>query len=110
MRKFLAILLLAVAVGAASGATVAWEAVDAPAHARMAVPLDAQRNPDKVEVVAGDGYIYVASSRPVAVKVFTILGQLVSSESLPAGQHRLRIATKGIYIVKIGTATHRVIL
>ena len=105
MSAFLVILLLAVATFAAPAAAPSWEAVDAPSHARVAVI-----NSDKVEVAAGEGYIYVFSAKPVNVKVFTILGQLVSSSTLPAGHHRLRISTKGIYIVKIGTATHRVIL
>ncbi|MDE6814361.1 MAG: T9SS type A sorting domain-containing protein, partial [Duncaniella sp.] len=50
-----------------------------------------------------DSAIYVTSQHQVSVKVFTILGQLISQETLPAGTHRLQMSAKGIYILKIGT-------
>lgn len=55
-----------------------------------------------------DSCIYVTSPRQVSVKVFTILGQLISQETLPAGTHRLQMSAKGIYILKLGTTTRRV--
>jgi len=63
---------------------------------------------DRVEVSARDGYIYVTTPREVNVKVFTILGQLVSQGRLPAGTSRLRVNNKGIYILKTGSFTCRV--
>ena len=61
-----------------------------------------------VEMTVKEGYVYIGSSRPVTIKVFTILGQLISQESLSAGTHRLRMTTRGVYILKVGSLTRRV--
>ena len=95
MRKLLVILILGLS-SLLSGAAARWEAVDAPdpeAQAEMAVR---------------ENYIYIATPRSVNVKVFTILGQLISQSTLPAGIHRLPMSAKGIYIIKIGSSTRRV--
>ena len=60
------------------------------------------------EMAVRDNFIYIAAPRPVTVKVFTILGQLISQTTLPAGIHRLPMSAKGIYIIKIGGSTRRV--
>lgn len=90
----------------ASSAAPRWESVDVPARV---LPSEPQRSDDNaVEMAVSEGYIYIGTSRPVTVKVFTILGQLISQESLPAGTHRLRMTAKGVYILKIGASTRRV--
>lgn len=63
---------------------------------------------DSVEIKSQDGYVYITTSRPVTVKIFTILGQLVSSEEIPEGTYRKKISSRGIYILKVGSITRRI--
>ena len=104
MRQLFVILLIAFAAMLAIGATPRWETVDAPGRIFTEQRLD----PEWFDVAVRDNAIYIVSQKQVNVKVFTILGQLVSQETLPAGTHRLQMKAKGIYILKIGTTTRRV--
>lgn len=105
MRRILIIMFAFFTMAAALAAPPRWENVDAPSRqSGVEQRIDAE-TPD---VAVSDGYIYVATARPVTVKVFTILGQLVSNEAVPAGVSRLKLNAKGIYILKIGSLTRRV--
>ena len=42
------------------------------------------------------------------MKIFTILGRLVSSDSIPAGTSQFLLPAHGVYIVKIGDVTCKV--
>ena len=53
-------------------------------------------------------YIYLWSDKPVTVKLFSILGQLISQETVKPGLHRIRLASRGIYILRAGTTTRRI--
>ncbi|MCM1162832.1 MAG: hypothetical protein NC339_01045 [Muribaculaceae bacterium] len=108
MRQILAILLLTAAIAVCTGASPRWEAVNVPPVA--ATSAEPGRETGLVDVSVRDGYIYVHTNAKETVKVFTILGQLISSETLPAGTHRLRMSAKGIFILKTDTATRRVTL
>ena len=57
-----------------------------------------------IEIRTGKGIIVVNSSKPVQIKVYTILGQLVSRENLPAGTSQLSVQAHGVYIIKSGRA------
>ncbi len=63
-----------------------------------------------VEIFGVNGAIVVRTPHRVQVKVFTILGQLVSHAVLNAGTSELKINSRGIYIVKIGNVTQKVAL
>lgn len=63
---------------------------------------------DDIEIKAQDGYVYITTTRPVTVKIYTILGQLVSSEDIPEGTYRKKISSRGIYILKVGSMTRRI--
>lgn len=63
-----------------------------------------------IEIRTGKGIIIVTSSRPVQIKVYTILGQLVSRENLPAGTSQLSVQAHGVYIIKSGELTCKVAL
>lgn len=63
-----------------------------------------------IEVRSSRGTIIVTTNRPVQVRVFSILGQLISQETLPAGTSILELNTHGVYIVKIGDMTCKVAL
>ncbi|MDE6117841.1 MAG: T9SS type A sorting domain-containing protein [Duncaniella sp.] len=109
MRRFIVILLVALTVMVAEGATRRWERIDTPVGLSFEYRHSDDENEDvDVAVAVSDGYIYLVSQEPVEVRVFTILGQLLSQEKLGAGVHRFHIKSRGIYILKIGSLTRRV--
>ena len=63
---------------------------------------------DGIEIFAKDGTVIIRTPRKVQVKVFTILGQLVSQDILNPGTSELKIASRGIYIIKIGSLTQKI--
>ncbi len=105
MRRLIVILFLSLTVALAVGATQRWEEVDALPGIQL--QQDAM-DEDSVVVTVSDGYIYVSSEERLIVRVFSILGQLISREELPGGTYRFRMRSRGIYVVKIGTRTIRV--
>lgn len=73
---------------------------------------DATPRPDSgrelADVAVADGKVYITVDRPVTVRVFSILGQLITQKQLAPGRHRLTLGNKGIYILKAGADTRRV--
>ena len=67
-------------------------------------------NPDseRFDVRVRDGYIIVTTERAVNVKLFSILGQLISQQTLQPGVWRLKVKARGVYILKTDTTTRRV--
>lgn len=61
----------------------------------------------EVEVKVGSGCLVVTTSQQIQIKVFTILGQTISSETIPAGVSRLSLS-HGVYIVKAGDLTCKI--
>lgn len=107
LRRFVAF-AAAVAITVASAAATApgWEEVNAPQQ----VVLQQFDTDAGTDVVVRDGYIYIWTQRPVVVKLFSILGQQILQETIPAGIHRLRMTSKGIYILRAGSITRRITL
>lgn len=62
----------------------------------------------ELEIKAASGIIIVNSNHPVQIKIFTILGRIVNSETLPAGRSQLQLPAHGVYIVKVGDLTCKV--
>lgn len=62
----------------------------------------------EIEVRAKSSTIFITTGHPAQVKVFTILGQLVSETSLPVGSSQLTLSTHGVFIIKIGEFTCKV--
>ena len=54
--------------------------------------------------------LYLWLSRTSTVRIVTILGQQISLETLQPGCHRLKILAKGIYILKIGDVTKKIVV
>lgn len=110
MRRILITLLLALAATlGVSAASPRWEGVDAlPQQVVESMRPAASPSQQGVVYTVHDGYIYIYSPAPVQVKVFTILGQLISQETLAQGSHRLRMNSRGIYLLKVGESTLRV--
>ena len=80
------------------------------AHTVNVPSLNDPRQSDGVEIFGLNGALVVRTPHRVQVKVFTILGQLVSQAVLNPGTSQLRISARGIYIVKIGNVTQKVAL
>lgn len=60
--------------------------------------------------VNDDGAILITTDRATNIKVFSILGQLITQRNVSAGTVRLRMEARGIYILKAGTTTRRISL
>lgn len=101
-RILVALMLLSAPLEAGAAQSL-WEA-HGPLTAR-----DVERVDDSgVELIVHDRAVILTLTRPMPVKVLTILGQPVGQETLPAGVHRLKLTTRGIYIVRVGQITRRV--
>ncbi len=79
-----------------------WEPVRTDVSALNSVAHD-----NDVEIRVSPGHVVVVAAQPVQIKVFTILGQVVSNETLPAGVSRLPLS-HGVYIVKVGDLTCKI--
>ncbi|MDE6297590.1 MAG: T9SS type A sorting domain-containing protein [Muribaculaceae bacterium] len=62
----------------------------------------------EIEIKTASSTIIVTSNHSVQIKIFTILGRLVSSDSLPPGTNQLTLPAHGVYLVKIGNLTCKV--
>ena len=63
-----------------------------------------------VEITGKDGVIVIRTARRIQVRVFTILGQLVSQNVVNPGESGLKVSSRGIYIVKVENRTFKVAL
>lgn len=60
------------------------------------------------EIKTAKGVIIVTANHPVQIKIFTILGRLVSTGTAPQGTSQFTLPAHGVYIVKIGDVTCKV--
>ncbi|MDE6650350.1 MAG: T9SS type A sorting domain-containing protein [Muribaculaceae bacterium] len=106
MFRRLCVLLAAVALSASPVSFLSfgkgWEPVRTDVSGLSSVARD-----NDVEIRVSPGHVVVVSSAPTQIKVFTILGQVVSDEAVPAGINRLSLS-HGVYIVKVGDLTCKV--
>lgn len=104
--KYIGLLLAAVSMTAPVAAYAAprgWEQVRVErTDAKVVVRAT------EFEISTASGVIVVTANHPVQIKIFTILGRLVNSETLPAGKSQLQLPAHGVYIVKIGDVTCKV--
>ncbi len=54
--------------------------------------------------------LYLWLSKPATVRIVTILGQQISLETLQPGCYRIKMPVKGIYILKVGDMTKKVVV
>lgn len=90
---------------AAMSAPRGWETVRTERSDAKPVARDTE-----IEIKTARGVIIVSANHPVQVKVFTILGQLISSETVGTGTSQLQLGAHGVYIVKAGDITCKVAL
>lgn len=104
MRRILLILYVVAAMSmAAAPQTPVWEVVQAETPANVAVD-----STPAVEVTLRQGAVYISTEAKVKVEVFTILGQLVTAKTVPAGVTKLTIGQRGVYILKVAGTTRRI--
>lgn len=102
-RIFIIIALAIVLVAPVSMAQQQWEVMSS----EQVVP-ERLESADVLDIVVRDGYVYVTTSKPVTVKIFSILGQLISQKEIKPGTSRTRMTSRGIYILKVGSVTRRI--
>lgn len=109
MSRFLVIIAITLSAmvwtGGAS-AKLRWQEAKREVAGRS---LTDPRLADGIEIYGRNRVIAIKTPRRIQVRVFTILGQLVSQATIGAGTSELRLA-RGIYIVKIGNLTQKVAL
>ena len=66
------------------------------------------RASDGIEIYGSNGTITIVTPKRITVRVYTILGQMVSQATLQPGTSELRLGTRGIYLVRIGNITQKV--
>lgn len=98
-------LALAFALTSVVSAKVQWLSTSNEVQGKS---LTDPKSTDGVEIFQRSGTIIIRTQRTVQVKVFTILGQLVSQATLQPGTSVLRLNTRGIYMVKVGNITQKV--
>ncbi|MCC8038114.1 MAG: T9SS type A sorting domain-containing protein [Bacteroidales bacterium] len=108
IRHILLAVALATAMGVTAQSSSHWESAD-PAKARQGATVE-KVEADQPEVWVKDGYIYITAPRAVTIRIYSILGQMISQEAVPPGTFRLHVASRGIYILKMGNLTRRVTL
>lgn len=106
MRKLIVILALILSMSSSViSAKVQWREISGEVQGKS---LTDPRSTDGVEIFQRSGTIIIKTTRAIQVKVFTILGQLVSQVTLQPGTSELRLNTRGIYLVKVGNITQKV--
>ena len=62
----------------------------------------------RIEVFTAPSQISITVNQPVNVKIFTILGKLVSSQNLEPGTYDYHLNPHGVYIIKAAEITCKV--
>ena len=107
MRRLLAILSLVLALGFGNTALaeIQWHETNRETTGKL---LNDPRTSDGIEIYGSKGTITIYTPKRINVRVYTILGQIVSQATLQPGTSELRIGSRGIYLVRIGNMTQKV--
>lgn len=111
MKKWItsvAIMLASIGFASQISAQVQWR--ETTNEIQTSTGAESRLNNEGIEIYSKDGHIVVRLPQKEQVKVFTILGQLVSQAELNAGTSMLKLNSRGIYIVKVGNVTQKVAL
>ena len=84
-------------------AALKWEVVRTEVIDAKSVLKEAE-----LEIKTSDNALIISTNHSIKIQVFTILGRLLISESIPAGTSRLQLPAHGVYIVKTGSITCKV--
>lgn len=79
-------------------------------HTQWQETKHAVQTESDLEITGKDGVIVVRTTKRIQVRVFTILGQLVSQSVVNPGESILKVNSRGIYIVRVDNRTFKVAL
>ena len=107
MKRLLAILALSIMLGLGSVALaeVQWHETNREVQGKS---LNDPRTSDGVEIYGSNGVITIVTPKRITVRVYTILGQMISQATLQPGTSELRLGSRGIYLVRIANITQKV--
>jgi hypothetical protein len=107
MKRLLVILSLVLTLGLNNMALaeVQWRETNREVQGRT---WNDPRSSDGIEIYGRNGTITIVTPKRITVRVYTILGQIVSQATLQPGTSELRLGTRGIYLVRIGNMTQKV--
>ena len=107
MRRLLIILTFLLSLGLQNAALgeVQWRETNREAQGKI---WNDPRTSDGIEIYGSNGTITIVTPKRITVRVYTILGQVVSQATLLPGTSELRIGSRGIYLVRIGNITQEV--
>ena len=107
MKVLLVILALVLSLGLenAALAEVQWRETNKDVQGKM---WNDPRQSDGIEIYGRNGTITIVTPKRINVRVYTILGQMVSQATLQPGTSELRLGSRGIYLVRIGNLTQKV--
>ena len=107
MRRLLAILSMVLLLGLnnLALAEVQWRETNREVQGKT---WNDPRTSDGIEIYGRNGTITIVTPKRISVRVYTILGQVVSQATLQPGTSELRLGSHGIYLVRIGNLTQKV--
>ena len=107
MKRLIAILILVLSLGLQSVALaeVQWRETNREVQGRS---WNDPKTSDGIEIYGRNGTITIYTPKRITVRVYTILGQVVSQATLQPGTSELRLGSRGIYLVRIGNITQKV--
>ncbi len=107
MRRLIAILILVLSLGLQSVALaeVQWRETNREVQGKS---WNDPKASDGIEIYGRNGTITIVTPKRISVRVYTILGQVVSQATLQPGTSELRLGSRGIYLVRIGNMTQKV--
>jgi len=98
-------MILALGLGNAALAEIQWHETNREMTGKS---LNDPRSSDGIEIYGSNGTITIVTPKRINVRVYTILGQMVSQATLQPGTSELRLNSRGIYLVKIANLTQKV--
>ena len=107
LQKIIAILFTVVLLGITSQPLHAepqeWEPIKSIENTAKTVSQNTE-----IEIFTTSSRIMVNVNQPVKIEIFTILGKLVSSQSLNPGTYEYKLNSHGIFIIKSSELTCKV--
>ena len=107
MKRLLVILALVLTLGLENVALaeVQWRETNREVQGKT---WNDPRQSDGIEIYGRNGTITIVTPKRINVRVYTILGQMVSQATLQPGKSELRLGSRGIFLVRIGNLTQKV--